>query len=127
MTRTRHLSMTAAAILATVFAIGGCGATPSSGDAGSGPASSVTASSGHRVVISGFAFHPSTLTVPAGTKVTFVNQDDTPHTATGSGGFDSGNLNQGQSYTYTFTKPGTYKYICSIHQYMNATIIVTAK
>ncbi|HVV77371.1 MAG TPA: cupredoxin domain-containing protein [Mycobacteriales bacterium] len=126
MTRTRRLLPAALAIAVTV-AIAGCAGTPSSGGAGSGSATSATASSGHRVVISGFAFHPSTLTVPAGSKVTFVNQDDTTHTATGSGSFDSGNLNHGQSYTYTFSKPGTYHYICNIHQYMHATVVVTAK
>jgi plastocyanin len=125
MTRTRRFAL--AAILSAIpVAASGCGSSTST-SAGSGPTSSVTASSGHRVVISDFAFKPSTLTGPAGTKVTFTNQDSTLHTATGSGSFDSGNLKQGQSYTYTFTKPGTYDYICSIHQYMRGTVVVTAK
>ncbi len=126
MTRTRRLAL-AAFLFAIPVAASGCGGSTSTG-AGSGqPAGTGTAGSAHRVIISGFAFHPSTLTVPAGTKVTFVNQDSTVHTATGSGGFDSGNLQHGQSYTYTFTKAGTYNYICSIHQYMHATVVVTGK
>jgi plastocyanin len=125
MTRTRRLALAAVLAVIPVAAVG-CGGSTSTG-AGSGPAATAAASSGHRVVISDFAFHPSTLTVPAGTKVTFVNQDSTVHTATDSGSFDSGNLKQGQSYTYTFTKPGTYDYICGIHQYMHGTVVVTTK
>lgn len=124
MTRTRRLAL-AAFLSAIPVAASGCGgSTPHGAGSGQPPG---TAGSTHRVIISGFAFHPSTLTVPAGTKVTFVNQDSTVHTATGAGGFDSGNLQHGQSYTYTFTKAGTYNYICSIHQYMHATVVVTGK
>lgn len=124
MTRTRRLALSAL-LTAIPLAASGCGGTTSQG-AGSGQPAGTTGSA-HRVVISDFAFHPSTLTVPAGTKVTFVNEDSTVHTATGSGGFDSGNLQHGQSYTYTFTKAGTYNYICTIHQYMHATVVVTGK
>jgi plastocyanin len=55
-----------------------------------------------------------------------MNEDSATHTATSSGNapIDSGNLMNGQSYTVTFTKAGTYKYICSIHPYMNGTIVV---
>jgi plastocyanin len=52
--------------------------------------------------------------------------DSVAHTATASssGGFDSGDLNQGQSYSHMFTTAGTYKYICDIHQYMQGTVVV---
>lgn len=125
MTRTRHLVASAAVVVLAVLTAG-CGAAASNG-AGSGSTPAVTASSGHRVVIQGFAFHPSTLTVPVGTTVTFVNEDSVAHTATAtaSGGFNSGNLDKGQTFTHTFTKAGTYNYICNIHQYMKATIVVT--
>ncbi|HWC36486.1 MAG TPA: cupredoxin domain-containing protein [Mycobacteriales bacterium] len=122
-TRTRRLALAAILAALPVAAIG-CGKSTSG--AGSGPTSSAV-SSGDRVIISGFAFHPSTLTVPVGTTVTFVNQDSTVHTATDAGDFDSGDLSRGQQYTHTFTKAGTYNYICSIHQYMHATITVTRK
>jgi plastocyanin len=100
-----------------------CGSSSSGGDSGSGSGSSGT---GNEVTISGFSFHPSTLTVKAGTKVTFTNDDSTPHTATANPGstFDSGPLNKGQSFTFTFTKPGTYTYICNFHQNMHGTVVV---
>lgn len=57
--------------------------------------------------------------------VTWVNNDDAPHTVTArDGSFNSGNLNPGQSWTYTFTTPGTYSYFCSYHTWMKGTVIV---
>jgi plastocyanin len=99
----------------------GSGSSPGTGS-GSGTVQSGTA----HVTIQNFAFHPATLTVKTGTKVTFTNEDSTIHTATSSPGssFDSGNLNKGQSFTFTFTKAGTYSYICSIHQNMKGTVTV---
>ena len=77
------------------------------------------------VVIKDFGFSPSALTVPAGTAVTWQNKDSVAHTVTGKG-FDSGNLDGGKSYTYTFAKPGTYDYVCSYHPSMTASVVVTA-
>jgi plastocyanin len=113
-----------ALLLAVVLAA--CGTSSSGGAAGAGSSGSGSASSGHTVTIKGFAFHPSTLTVHVGAKVTFTNEDSTTHNATSSGTstIDSGSLPQGHSYTVTFTKPGTYNYICTIHPYMKATVIV---
>lgn len=75
------------------------------------------------VAIANFAFTPAVLTVSAGTKVTFTNSDGAVHTATASDkSFDSDRLAQGQSFSTTITKPGTY--YCSIHQYMTAEIKV---
>jgi plastocyanin len=123
------------AALALTSALAGCGSSKSGGgvaaagnaSAGSG-SSSCTQVSGSttKVMISNFAFHPSCVSVAVGTKVTFTNEDSTVHTATAStsGSFDSGDLKQGQSYTYTFSKAGTYNYICSIHQYMKGSVIV---
>lgn len=101
-----------------------CGSSSSSsGPSGSGSSPSA---SGNMVMIKGFAFHPSSLTVKVGTKVTFVNEDSVTHTATSSSNapIDSGNLTKGQSYTVTFTKAGTYSYTCTIHPYMKGTIVV---
>ena len=57
--------------------------------------------------------------------VTWINNDNMPHTVTSTNGiFDSGNLEAGQSFTYTFTKPGTYSYVCSYHSWMKGTVIV---
>jgi amicyanin len=100
--------------------------TPPAGSSSSSTASSPSAGGGTTVTISDFKFTPATLTVKAGTKVTFVNDGATPHTATSDSGgaINSGNLTHGQSYTFTFTKPGTYQYTCTIHPFMKGTITV---
>lgn len=79
---------------------------------------------GAQVKISGFAFSPATLAIKAGTTVTWTNLDAAPHTVTGSGGFLSGQIGQGGTYTYTFTAPGTYEYGCSIRPSMRAKVVV---
>lgn len=81
-----------------------------------------------KVMISGYAFSPADITVKVGTTVTWTNQDSVAHTVTemdGQDGPKSSDLNQGQSYSFTFSKAGTYKYECSIHTYMTGTITVT--
>jgi plastocyanin len=120
------------ALTALLFAgvLTACGSSSSSGGSQSvtpGSGSSASASGPQQVMIKGFAFHPSSLTVKVGTKVTFTNEDTVTHTATttGSKTINSSNLTKGQSYTVTFTKAGTYAYICEIHQYMKGTITVT--
>jgi plastocyanin len=78
------------------------------------------------VSIKDFAFDPPSTTVAPGTMVTWVNNDQVPHTATANdGAFDSGTLQPGQSYSFTFDKPGTYAYHCNIHPYMTATVTVS--
>lgn len=78
--------------------------------------------------ISNNAFSPSSLSVPVGSTVTWKNEDPYAHTVTmsGKGGFDSGNLDSGKTFSNTFSKAGTYTYICSIHPSMTGTITVTA-
>ncbi len=79
----------------------------------------------HVVEIRDFTFSPSNLTVNVGDTVTWTNAGPSPHSATASdGSFDSGNLNPGQSYTFTFHTPGTYPYVCQYHAGMHGTIIV---
>lgn len=79
------------------------------------------------ITIQNFAFSPATITIPAGTTVTWTNQDTVAHTATSdTGAWDSGTLATGQSYSHTFDTPGTYPYHCTIHPFMKATIIVQA-
>ncbi|MFH9355663.1 plastocyanin/azurin family copper-binding protein [Kitasatospora sp. NPDC017646] len=81
------------------------------------------------VTIKNFAFSPATLTVKAGTKVTWTNTDPDAHTVTskqGSGGpLQSAALATNDTYSYTFTQPGTYPYYCTIHPFMTATVEVT--
>ena len=75
-----------------------------------------------------FMFAPTALTVAAGTAVSWKNLDPEPHTvASIDGAFRSGALDQGDSFTFTFAKPGTYRYVCSIHPQMTGTIVVTAR
>ena len=79
------------------------------------------------VSIADFSFSPASLTIEAGTTVTWVNNGAAPHTATGDGGsFDTGQIAAGGSAGITFDTPGTYTYICSIHPQMTGTIVVTA-
>jgi plastocyanin len=83
---------------------------------------------GNTVAIKNFAFSPAILKVKAGTTVTWTNEDTDPHTVTssGSGGpLHSAALTTHASYSYTFTKPGTYAYLCTIHPFMTATVEVT--
>ena len=91
--------------------------------------SSTTASApvaSNSVAIKGFAFSPANITVKAGTTVTWTNQDQDAHTVTATGGaFGSQALDTGAHYTFTFTKPGTYDYLCTIHPFMTATVVVT--
>ena len=74
-------------------------------------------------------YSPQVVTVVIGVNntVTWVNNDDVPHTVTASdGSFNSGNMNAGQSWTHTFTTPGTYNYYCTYHPWMKGTVIVLA-
>jgi amicyanin len=83
---------------------------------------------GNAVTIKNFAFAPTALKVKVGTTVTWTNQDSDAHTVTSQdngGPLSSAALNTGQTYSYTFTKPGTYAYLCTIHPFMTATVTVT--
>jgi hypothetical protein len=67
------------------------------------------------------------VTVAVGDTVTWTNADDSPHTVTSAdGAFDSGNMEAGQVFSFTFTEPGTYRYVCAYHSEMTATVIVEA-
>jgi plastocyanin len=77
------------------------------------------------VPIKSFAFMQMSVTVAAGGSVTWKNLDGEPHTVVSTDGvFRSGGLDEGQSFTFKFQKPGVYKYICSIHPQMKATVVV---
>ena len=75
--------------------------------------------------IDNFTFVPARLTVKAGTTVTWRNEDDIPHTVTSTTQlFKSKALDTEDSFSFTFTEPGTYQYFCSLHPRMTATIVV---
>lgn len=81
----------------------------------------------HTVGISNFAFQPASLTIAVGDTVTWTNSDDVAHTATSTDGtFASGNLDPGQSFSFTFTSAGTFAYACDYHAAMQGTITVQA-
>jgi plastocyanin len=85
------------------------------------------AQTGTTVHIKNYTFVPASLTVVAGTTVTFVNDDDEPHTATARDkSFDSEAIDTNGSWQHTFTKPGTYAYFCEMHPYMKGTLVVRA-
>ena len=93
----------------------------------SGTMHQVRAGGTHAVEIADFAFSPPILTITAGETVTWTNADPVAHTATStSGAFDSGDLDQGESYSVTFTTPGTYDYLCTPHPTMTGRIVVEA-
>ncbi|WP_319445726.1 MULTISPECIES: cupredoxin family copper-binding protein [unclassified Mycobacterium] len=80
----------------------------------------------NEVNIDGFAFAPVTLTVKAGTTVTWTNKDEDPHTVVDNGGaFRSQALGSGGTYSFTFPTAGTFDYICSVHPFMHGTVVVT--
>ena len=80
------------------------------------------------IVIRNFAFEPSTLLVAPGATVTVRNIDSATHTVTADGAgtpFDTGKVAAGAAATFTApARPGTYSYICEIHQFMHGTLQV---
>src|SRR5215475_5503126 len=75
--------------------------------------------------VDNFSFGPETLTIPANSTVTWVNKDDVPHViASNDGLFKSKALDTDDKYSFTFTKPGTYLYYCSVHPKMVGKIVV---
>jgi len=79
------------------------------------------------VEIDQFAFVPQRITVKAGTTVTWINDDDTPHTvASSSKLFKSKALDTEDKFSFTFTTPGTYAYFCSLHPHMTGVVVVEA-
>nr|WP_286150318.1 cupredoxin family copper-binding protein [Mycobacterium sp. ST-F2] len=117
------------------------GVTPGMAGSGSGPATGPMGSmtmappeSGHpapapagpnAVDIDNFAFAPAELTVPAGTTVTWTNHDEDPHNVVAEGGqFRSPTMGSGATFSYAFTTPGTFTYVCGIHPFMHGTVVV---
>ncbi|MFN2461694.1 MAG: cupredoxin family copper-binding protein [Candidatus Velthaea sp.] len=78
------------------------------------------------VHIMNFSFTPRSLAIPAGTTVTFVNDDKEPHTVTATDkSFDSDGLDLHQSWKHAFQKSGAFAYYCEMHPYMKGKIVVT--
>ena len=108
----RTTSWIAAALAAVIFALA------ASDRAGAVPRS-VT------VDVKEFAFHPGSVTVARGTTVTWLNDDEEPHTITSTEGiFKSEAVESAGRFSYTFATPGTYHYFCALHPHMRADVIV---
>lgn len=125
-TRTvRRLLAAITAGVAVLVLVSACGSSSKPTTAGGSNTSSAPAASGNTIAVKNFSFGPQRLTVNAGTTVTWQFDDTAKHTATSTDGkFDSKALGKGQSFSFTFNTPGTYNYICSIHQYMTGSVIV---
>ena len=79
------------------------------------------------VDIDQFTFLPQRITVKAGTTVTWINEDDVPHTIVSSSKvFKSKALDTADKFSFTFTTPGTYEYFCSLHPHMTGAVVVEA-
>jgi plastocyanin len=77
------------------------------------------------VRIANLAFDPATVTIPAGSTVTWRNDDVTPHTVTAlDNSFDSGIFDPGASFSWTFPEPGSFAYQCQLHPSMQGSVVV---
>ena len=82
--------------------------------------------SGNVITIDGFAFAPASVTVSAGSTVTWTNRDEEPHTVVANdGSFHSPGMGTGATFSHTFSAAGTFDYVCSIHPMMHGTVVVT--
>jgi plastocyanin len=114
--------------LAAALAVG-CGssnssstpASPSTTTTVAGPSVSMVAGAS---LLTSTAYSPGSLTVARGSSVTFVNNDNTSHTATASGSFDTGLISPGGSKSVTLSTAGTVTYRCTIHPGMTGVLIV---
>lgn len=80
---------------------------------------------GSEIEISNFSFAPSTVTVPIGTQVTWTNKDEIGHNVVSTDkSIKSKVLDTNEKFTFTFTKPGTYSYVCTLHPRMKGTVVV---
>lgn len=134
----RFLALIATATAALGAA--GCGGSSSKAKQDTAPAATTTAATAApaakpkaaagaaSVRVKDFDFAPTTLTVKAGTKVTWTNGDATNHTVTFSGGgapASVDNLAEGASAARTFKTAGTYSYVCTFHPNMKAKVVVS--
>jgi plastocyanin len=113
-----------AAVAIIAAACNGTGSTAYSAPA-STAATTTAATATNAAAIKGFAFQPDVLKVKVGAKVTWTNDDTVAHTVTAdTNSFASGNLQPAGSFSFTFTRPGTYAYHCSIHPSMHGSVVV---
>ena len=93
-----------------------------------GKSSSGAKPGANEIFIDNFSFSPASITVPAGTKLTWTNKDDVPHNVVSNEGvFSSKALDTDDKFSFTFNQAGSYDYYCSIHPRMTAKVIVLPK
>ena len=109
----------------------GCGGSATTTSGATTTAAQTTATTGSsggggtKVTMKQFAFNPATVTVKVGETVTWENQDGANHNVIADdGSFKSADFGQGKTFSFTFTKAGTYTYSCHIHPDMKGTVIV---
>lgn len=120
--RWRQVSRAGTLLIAGALLLGACGTATVKN-----PAATPQATGGsNSITISNFMFQPVKLSVSPGATIEVTNKDSATHTVTSSGGhFTTGDIKQGQTKSFTApTKPGTYQYICNIHQFMVGTLVV---
>jgi plastocyanin len=113
-------------VLSGALLLAACGGGTAVKSGAPAAGSSSSSSSGTSITISNFMFQPMSLTVAPGSTIRVTNKDSATHTLTATAGqFNTGDITQNQTKTFKApAKPGTYHYICNIHQYMMGTIIV---
>lgn len=115
----------ASTILVIVFSLSSCAPNRQSVTSTPQPQEIIANTANPTVKIVDFKYLPENLDIAAGDTVQFVNQDEEPHTVTAKdGSFNSKGLDNAQVWKHTFTQPGTFPYLCSIHPYMKGTITV---
>jgi len=125
-----YMKRTIAAILPLLALAGAmlvAGCAKSSGPSSPYGASSAPPAPGqpNTVVMANIAFSPASITVSAGTTVTWQNNDGVNHTSTSDNGlWDTGTIAPGQSRTTTFSTAGTFTYHCNVHPMMTGTVVV---
>ena len=129
-TRSSSWAATPACVVFLALSAVACGSSGSdaadtSSDGTSATTEAASSAAGDAVSIDDFAFSPASLTVEAGSTITWTNDQSSPHTITADdNSFDSGSIAQGEQFAQTFDTPGTFTYHCSIHPDMTATITV---
>jgi plastocyanin len=135
MTRSRlQRSILVASGLTLALAVAACGGSgaataapatsPPSAPAAGSP-STAPAAGGDAVQIADFAFSPASITVAAGSTVTWTNGDSAGHTVTADDGtFDSSTIANGDTFSQAFPDAGSFAYHCAIHPNMKATVVV---
>lgn len=116
------------AVSAVGFLLSACSsAKPTTAQTNQNSSSSATSQpAANAVTIQNMAFTPNNVTVKVGQTVSWSNQDAVAHTVTSNtSAFESGNLARGKTYSFTFTKTGTFPYYCAIHPSMTGQVTVT--